>query len=590
MATTKKRTLSALIVLFVLTLICSLCLSVFTVNASAAPITVHVTSSTLSTSFGQTFAHDAGKTGLRLRSVKSGTEAEGTSFTVGDTMTGDFEMDFRVQSEKTYAHTASAGWSHYVTNGKQQQFFTDNMNPYLDLKEVSFKFSSNSNPDKYFVVYVRGAHPGLAFMSSAYVYVNGENLSYTYTNVAGGHVGYGLSVKDGSPYLNLAGNGSVDEFNAMPRLYGTSFSNYSAKSSGDGTAVNTTSNLIRFDVETMCVYVNAKAANNTYGTYSSTADYLVRNVATNEYVETTNEKVKLGSIAPSDFADGYNVEVIFSDMTANDYVTGTMTGLFGGDSQYPTAITNAYERYADMTIYSLNGVAFTEENVNLIDDDAMADLTLKVGANTQTVVKEKGSTVALKELVSLAEGNVVVGYKIAGKDGVYSPDYVLTIEEDTTVEAVCAYFTMIDGASIRYAFDGTSGIRFGVKMDEASKTALAALTNVKYYYSITLVGGNTVAKEVDATKIYFDEKLNAFVATAAVTNLPANMFEEKWTAQFYVTADYADATAVQTNAASKGASHSIKEIAQKIKDGDEYATLSEEKKALIDSFIGEEVQ
>ncbi len=297
--------------------------------------------------------------GLTVRSTVSGTDAEGLGFAFADTMYGAFELDFRVKSAQKYVHTATQGWSHYVQNGKQSEFFSDAMNPYLDLKEVAFTFTSATDPDKYFTVYIRGASPGLAFATTAYVYIGGEQLGYSY---AAGHNGYGLGIKDGDPYCKITGNGALTEYEQMPKILGTSFSNFTTLNSQSGTEASTTSNILRFDAETMRVYVNAPTTiTNNYSGYSTDANYLVRDLATNAYLDTkgAGSDFKVGSLSPHDFVGGYTVKVTFTDMTEDDYTTPSIEPPFGGIAQYPTGVSTAYARYADMTMYALNGERLT---------------------------------------------------------------------------------------------------------------------------------------------------------------------------------------------------------------------------------------
>ena len=61
-------------------------------------------------------------------------------------MYGDFETDFRVTSAQTYTPKSTTnGYSHYVNKNSLNQTFSDGINPYLDLKEVAFKFKAVIN-------------------------------------------------------------------------------------------------------------------------------------------------------------------------------------------------------------------------------------------------------------------------------------------------------------------------------------------------------------------------------------------------------------------------------------------------------------
>ena len=72
--------------------------------------------------------------------------------------------------------------------------FSDDENPYLDLKEVAFTFTSATDPDKYFKVYFYGAHGDLAFVTTAYVYVPGDKC-YKTDEQGNQRFGYATSFK-----------------------------------------------------------------------------------------------------------------------------------------------------------------------------------------------------------------------------------------------------------------------------------------------------------------------------------------------------------------------------------------------------------
>ena len=141
------------------------------------PITFVYDTDYLTMEQNASYADDTGKTGVKFTSVKSGTAAEGTSFEIQNSFTGNFELDFRVTSQNAYeGMSATDGWTHYITNAKQKYSLSDYMNPYLDLKEVAFTFKSNTNENAYFTVYVRGAHSMISWTPTARVYVAGDNV------------------------------------------------------------------------------------------------------------------------------------------------------------------------------------------------------------------------------------------------------------------------------------------------------------------------------------------------------------------------------------------------------------------------------
>lgn len=308
-----------------------------------------------------------GLTGLRVRSVQSGTAAEGAGFAFADTMVGNFDINFRVTSAKTYApaHTTE-GWTHYIQNGNQKYTFSDYENPYLDLKEVAFTFTSVTNPDKYFQVYFYGAHGDLAFATTAYAYVPGDKC-YKTDEQGNQRFGYALSPNGVYPVQSMNG---LQDFRNLPILYGTSFSNFAATGSRDVTAANTVPNMLYFDVETMKIYVNAGTG---YNTPSTQANYLIRDLQTNAGA---SESMILGSLDKSDFANGYTVSVTFTDVTANETVGNSEN--FGGTDHYVKTIETPYERFANLTVYSINGqkLEYTSETGGKISDSTAPILSV----------------------------------------------------------------------------------------------------------------------------------------------------------------------------------------------------------------------
>ena len=320
----------------------------------------------LSAEFGGTYKDDTGKSGVRIRSQKSGVAAEGSSFSFENQFQGDFEMDFRVTSKTpfTYKEGSTGGYTHTLTANPDSAITNDNMNPFLDLKEVGIRFQSNSDAEKYFIVYIRGtctvgAENYNAANTSATVFVSGDMAGLT----ASGR-GYGIPVGATSYVAQWYKNST--------NIGGTSFSNYTATSSSDRTEAPTTSNLVKFDAENMKVYVNATNVGNINSDYrnrfsdtNTNADVLVRDLSNNNYITDSYTLGKLSTLTKEDFADGYTVSVEFSDVTANDCVGNVnFCNVVSNPGQYGT-LAQAYDRYADMTVYSINGTSFTDENVAL---------------------------------------------------------------------------------------------------------------------------------------------------------------------------------------------------------------------------------
>ena len=305
-----------------------------------------------------------GKKGVLVTANETGRAAEGSTFTLQEKMTGNFEMDFRVFSEKAYAYKEGSrgGWTHCITknnvasgyedNNTTGAMANDNMNPFLDLKEVGIKFTSATDASKYFIVYVRGtcAIPDIvASATVASVYVSGDKY-----NIIGQDRGYGI------PYGSVQSDGTMDFTSAWYKnattIRGTTFSNYMATSSSDRTETATTSNLVKFDAENMKVYVNAGSGGNNFAKYNQSADVLVRDVSNNAYWASDSYTYDgMATLSAADFANGYNVSVCYSDVTDNDCV-GTSAALtyISEPGQYGT-LSTPHDRQANMVVYSVNG-------------------------------------------------------------------------------------------------------------------------------------------------------------------------------------------------------------------------------------------
>ncbi len=280
---------------------------------------------------------DNGQNGLLVTSTASGTDAEGAGFSFTNALEGDFSMDFRVFSQETYQgfHQVSA------KNG----YYADTFNPFLDLKEVGITITSISNPDKAFTISVGGASDWAAVIPQASVSIEGETFT------SGNIKGYGI----------LNNTGISNGYGTL--LKGTSFVNTSPEEYNAFTSLSV-------DMETLKVY----GVSSTMTTVSSTAainteNVLIRDLQNNEMADGTSLfKSGMSALNPADFANGYTVSVEFLDVTANDTVVKTATWAEAGSDIWSnatgTALTDsegndlAYDRYANMVIYSLNGQSF----------------------------------------------------------------------------------------------------------------------------------------------------------------------------------------------------------------------------------------
>jgi len=301
---------------------------------------------------------DGTKKGLFIESVKTGKDAEGSSFSFKNTMSGDFSIDFRVFSEKS-AQTDIMQMP--GANGCETFFHDDRINPYMDLRRIGITVTSVSDYTKAFTVYVYGGQP-YVFNYNAVARVAVKDEKY---QVANGIKGYGLY----NDKFNSYGYGTA--------MRGTSFSNVTPLDS------ETFSTTIKFDLERMCVYGVHKRMSSVYVGYVGNvgADYteedvLIRNLKTNCLNDTnTGDPINVGglkTLSESDFAEGYIVSVSIESMTANDVpltkvtkdgdgvnideVVGAKDHLGNYLKRTPVeGYESGYDRTAKMIIYSVNG-------------------------------------------------------------------------------------------------------------------------------------------------------------------------------------------------------------------------------------------
>lgn len=324
-------------------------------------------SGALITPFGRNAQLDNGKRGLLIESVQSGTEAEGAGVDFISPTEGNFSMDFRVFSEKSYYGTATG-------SAKNNDVRPDYYNTFLDAKEVGITISSATTGEA-FTIYVRGSSLYGLTKPNARVWVNGETIE----NGDKGLLGYGLAANDGKLSWDYPINTVLD---------GSSFVNVSE-------SCYDTYTTLEFDVENMCVYgVRNVVTLAKTGSSVAQSKVLIRDlknypVVINDAGAYDYTKVKKLT-DNSAFAGGYYVSVAFTDVTADNTVLQKLSN--GGNDTYHdyTKGTNVqdadgnnvtYNRYAKMIIYSLNGQdlkkdsGFTAEKISsaLAGGDTWAD-------------------------------------------------------------------------------------------------------------------------------------------------------------------------------------------------------------------------
>ena len=364
---------------------------------------------------------DQGKKGLLVKSKLTGDDVEDKGFEFANPMVGDFEMDFRIFSEKTvesgvsqlsFKNLVDDSGNTINNSANRAAIENDDALPALDIRQVGITFRSVTNPTKAFTVYVRSGQQG-AYNHEVSLRVGIEGEKWYSWYMGANYPGYGLE-----------GGTKANDYGYNTQILGTSMSNANIRD------VQTFSTTIKFDVEKMCVYGVNKSANvitlagiGEVGANYTSTDVLVRNLATNntkddnsgDMVTGNNRLNQLTTLSSADFVGGYTTSVTILDMTSDDTVlTKAVSDSTGGDV-YANAVTekvaDPYKRYAKMLIYSVNGQEFVKNDewaVDYVSGDTIAEYdTVKgvsqlqgyngsvVNASYDTSVKngsEQGST------------------------------------------------------------------------------------------------------------------------------------------------------------------------------------------------------
>ena len=538
--------------------------------------------------------------GLNIRSVESGDLAENVGFNFNGYMLGEFDMTFGVTSKVSYQHSNLGNAATHNTHDYSDDLAIDAYNPYADLKEVAIKFTSKSNPAKFFTMYIRSGREAKAYITTARVYVNGDKDGD----------GFGLyDMNINNVWTTNVSKGN----NSFTPLFGTSFSNvgYSKE-----TAVAALPNKIRFDVETMKVYATSYNDNTQVE-----SERLVRDLTDSSMITWyEDDRDFYKTLSKEDFAQGYTVSVAFTEVTANDCV-GSASALSqfgwakndGTEGGYVT-FDEAYDRYADMTIYSLNGQEFGYKGSKMTDSGA------PIVAPTATSISVFESNDITPLYYDVVDGNVPansgkvsvstdnVSYQeITATEGKYvftanrlSKVYYVKYEnfvdkQGNVLESVvyelksnAPFVKMQKGASVRIdtSEEGkNSGIRFLAYMTIEEYNLLSSSVNdLKFFYEISVEGGKTLEAEVPEGKIRITD--TEVTLTAAVTGLSADHYELLWTGKLYMTFTYEDGTeSGKIYADFNDNQRTIRQVAQLALE-DTTVTYSEKQIAILNKYAG----
>ena len=314
---------------------------------------------------------DYGKSGVLLTSKKTGENAENSSFAFANTFYGEFSMDFRVFSEKSYLGAKSID--------------KNTPNTFLDMRSVGMTFTSATDPLKAFTVYFNGLSENDANRVTSTVSIAGE----TYAN----GLGYGVNEQ----------NQAESTF-----LKYTSFCNVYSQYSPTGNSTT-----FSFNPETMQVWGTTAPLSNlgsSKGLDCVEEKLLIRDLeknrlGTSQTAEQFGEE-GISSLSADDFSGGYTVTVTVLDMTADS------TALVSTDTKDVQTVLDedGYARTAKILLYNVCGQSlqiqegFTAETLSYTFPTYSGSLT----APASSGVTANGYRLTANAKNADAEGNTFV--------------------------------------------------------------------------------------------------------------------------------------------------------------------------------------
>ena len=393
---------------------------------------------------------DAGQRGLLFKSVKTGDEAEGEKIGFKGILSGEFEIDFRVFSEVDYVPRApecrlthsAVGWN-ATLNQTTNCYASDQFNPYMDLKEVGIKFTSNTDSSKWFIVYVHGGYAGhRADMASARVFTSEDREDWPYALK-----GYGIIGNDGWPSASWEPG---DRQGANYTMLEAAFSNTFVQG-------ESASALIKFDPVNMQVYG-----------YNSGWS-LVRDLSGNNKLS-TSYKDWFGLLDASDFVGGYTIEMEFTDVTSNSTVGNSIVDKADGYNDVSTwayqTFDAPYDRYANMLLYSIKAgdVEYAMNATDDLDGKTVAWIDEITSATVNSIVDITPHVYNTKIGDKLYDGSVCWTAPDGSTGEVVAKDGKYQFEPTMYGDYIFAYSPMLDNS--------TSAFLFGVKVKKSYTVTL----------------------------------------------------------------------------------------------------------------------
>ncbi len=418
---------------------------------------------------------DKGKRGIKVSSIKSGSDVNGASFMLGGTMSGKFDIDFRIPSAETFDNQ-----------------YWDSYNHYADVQKVIFTFTDTAT-GAYFDVTIDATASNAADAKK-----NIPEIGATYSDNT--KVSRYYYIEDGvESYQSWADS----DAGYNTELYGTSFANTGEVYGQGGFTAGSKSTSFSFDPTNMQLNAKRYLRNGSLGegTYADETLYngqvfdgrnCVLNTA-NSLVADMSSKVK--------GFENYTVKVTIAEMTPNT----TLAKVRGSEDAI------SYDRYANMYIYSLNGqnlctddynmtnggISYNnaEFSVSLNQSAGMVNETLGEAAKgieyayqNRQVKQDEGKLGTLIE--SKASGSDVNGksFMLSGNgtfSGKFSIDFRIPSEETFEMHWYEApyYNPYADVQSVIFTFkDAATGDEFDVTVNASSHNNRAIKANIPEMY------------------------------------------------------------------------------------------------------------
>lgn len=341
------------------------------------------------------------RVGVKLVSLRSGRDAEGTGFNFAGEQSGEFRVDFRIFSAHSEIGDTNA-------DGGEAQDILDAVsvcNPYTDVVRVIFTFTDSDTGDTFDLNILGGGK-----------YSNGVPRAYiTFPGMEGYRSAFYV---DGAfKYICTARH----EPFYPSKIYGSSFSNTETGWRVCGNLGQVMPVIIGFDPATMEVYADI----GPYNIDKEKGRQVILDLDDPGHMQGYEENFD------GLFRGGYTVSFRIENMTDN-----ATEALLCGETP------ETYDRYATIMVYSVNGTQPTKESFEKLpklimsgSNTAKADL-MHENELPLPVVRYSGSEISFAGEINLTDpdglpSDITEGKFRPEKEGCYTAVYTMTYEGET---------------------------------------------------------------------------------------------------------------------------------------------------------------